>query len=193
MANWQLWGSFLLKIKIEQKRELDIFLFKRENSSKAFKKLLGHLTWESAVKTIHSKRVKKNILIMYFPTNIFSWFISLLKDCRFNWNNTIVHYVKSVRIRSYLGPHFSRIFPHSDWIGRNTEYLSVFSPNAGKCRKNADQNNSEYRHFSRSGYFSFTSLKRSKSACKKYFFDYWQLELVAFTLFIGLTLIFIWA
>ena len=24
------------------------------------------------------------------------------------------------------------IFPHSDWIRRNTEYLSVFSPNAGK-------------------------------------------------------------
>ena len=25
-----------------------------------------------------------------------------------------------------------RIFPHSDWIGRDTPYLSVFSPNAGK-------------------------------------------------------------
>ena len=28
----------------------------------------------------------------------------------------------------------------------NTEYLSVFSPNAGKCGTNADQNNSEYGH-----------------------------------------------
>ena len=28
-------------------------------------------------------------------------------------------------------------------------YLSVFSPNAGKCGKNADQNNSEYGHFLR--------------------------------------------
>ena len=27
------------------------------------------------------------------------------------------------------------------------KYLSVFSPNAGKCGKNADQNNSEYGHF----------------------------------------------
>ena len=26
-----------------------------------------------------------------------------------------------------------RIFPHLDWIRRNTSYLSVFSPNAGKC------------------------------------------------------------
>ena len=27
-----------------------------------------------------------------------------------------------------------RIFPHLDWIRRDTEYLSVFSPNAGKYR-----------------------------------------------------------
>ena len=25
-----------------------------------------------------------------------------------------------------------RIFPHSDWIWRDTEYLSIFSPNAEK-------------------------------------------------------------
>ena len=68
---------------------------------------------------------------------------------------------KNVRIRSHSGPQISRIFPHSDWIrrdskcsyseslwsaffsyfpafGLNTErysYLSVFSPNAGKCGK----------------------------------------------------------
>ena len=58
-----------------------------------------------------------------------------------------MHCAKSVHIRSYSGPHFSRIFPHSDWIRRETKYLSVFSPNAGKCGKNADQNNSEYGHF----------------------------------------------
>ena len=33
---------------------------------------------------------------------------------------------------------------HSDWIRRDTPYLSVFSPNAGKSEKNADQINSEY-------------------------------------------------
>ena len=43
--------------------------------------------------------------------------------------------VKSVSIRRYSGPHFSRIFSHSDWIRRDTKYLSVFSPNAGKCGK----------------------------------------------------------
>ena len=69
------------------------------------------------------------------------------------------HCIKSVCIRSYSGPHFSCIFLHSDRIRRDTEYLSIFrirrdteylsifSPNVGKCRKNADQNNSEYRHF----------------------------------------------
>ena len=57
------------------------------------------------------------------------------------------HCIKGVRIRSYSGPDFSRIFPHSDWIRRDTEYLSVFSPNAGKCWKNADQSNSEYELF----------------------------------------------
>ena len=50
-----------------------------------------------------------------------------------------MHCVKRVRIWSYSGPHFSRIFP-----------VSVFSPNAGKRGKNADQNNFEYEHFLRS-------------------------------------------
>ena len=58
-----------------------------------------------------------------------------------------LHCVKSVRIRSYSGPHFPLVFPHSHWIRRDTEYLSVFSPNAGKCEKNADQNNPEYGNF----------------------------------------------
>ena len=39
------------------------------------------------------------------------------------------------------------IFSRSDWIRGDTPYLSVFSPNAGKCGKNADQNSSEYGVF----------------------------------------------
>ena len=60
-------------------------------------------------------------------------------------NNKIYakHCVKRVRIWSYSGPHFSA-------FGLNTERYSVFSPNAGKCRKYADQNNSEYGLFLRS-------------------------------------------
>ena len=45
---------------------------------------------------------------------------------------------------------FSQISSHSDWIRRDTEYLSVFNPNKGKCGKNVDQNNSEYELFLRS-------------------------------------------
>ena len=37
-------------------------------------------------------------------------------------NQRVPHGVKRVRIRSYSGPHFSRIFPYSDWIRRDTPY-----------------------------------------------------------------------
>ena len=40
-----------------------------------------------------------------------------------------IHCVKSVRIRSFF---WSVLFPHLDWIRKDTSYLSVFSPNAGK-------------------------------------------------------------
>ena len=34
---------------------------------------------------------------------------------------------------SVFGFHLVRIFPHSDWILRDSPSLSVFCPNAGKC------------------------------------------------------------
>ena len=40
--------------------------------------------------------------------------------------------VKRVRIRSYSGPHFFRIFPHSDWIRRDTTYSVPMRENPGK-------------------------------------------------------------
>ena len=46
------------------------------------------------------------------------------------------HCVKCVRIQSYSGPHFPSIYPHSNWIRRDTP--------------NANQSNSEYGHFLRS-------------------------------------------
>ena len=64
------------------------------------------------------------------------------------------HCVKSVRIRCYSVSHFSLIFPHSD--------LSVFSPNAGKCEKNADWNNSEYGPL-RSPTYKSKQYKKSKA------------------------------
>ena len=40
----------------------------------------------------------------------------------------IIIVVRSVLMRA------TNIFPHSDCIWRDTEYLSAYSPNAGKCR-----------------------------------------------------------
>ena len=77
-------------------------------------------------------------------THLLKWIwqlnVTILKFCQSNYKG--MHCVKIVHIRSYSGPHFSRIFPHADWI----RYLSIFCPNSGKCGKNADQNNSEYGH-----------------------------------------------
>ena len=42
-----------------------------------------------------------------------------------------------------------RHFPHSDWIRRDTTYLSVFSPNV----RNKNQTNSEYEHFTQYIFF----------------------------------------
>ena len=54
---------------------------------------------------------------------------------------------KTAKKMSVCGVVLVRIFLHMDWIRRYTEYRLLFSPNAG----NADQINSEYGHFSRSG------------------------------------------
>ena len=91
-------------------------------------------------------------ILPHFPTTSELFLLKMMRQ----WDISIIdtpniHCVKRVHIRSYSGPHFSHIFPHSDWIRRDTEYLSIFSPNAGKCGKNVDQNNSEYFHFVCSG------------------------------------------
>ena len=57
----------------------------------------------------------------------------------------------SLRKKSpYSELFWSAFLPHFPAFRLNTEYLSVFSPNAGKCGKNVDQNNSEYGQFLRS-------------------------------------------
>ena len=50
----------------------------------------------------------------------------------------MVHCVKRVRFQNYSGPHFP------------TFELSI-SPYSAQMRENADQNNSKYGHFLRSG------------------------------------------
>ena len=87
-------------------------------------------------------------LKLYLNLSLLKWLNSGLERV-----SSFIHCVKRVRIRTYSGPHlpaFSRIRTEYGDIQSECRYLSVFSPNAGKCRKNADQNNSEYGHFLRS-------------------------------------------
>ena len=44
------------------------------------------------------------------------------------------HCVERVRIQSYSGPHFFRIFPHSDWTQSFSPYTVRMWKNAGKMR-----------------------------------------------------------
>ena len=60
--------------------------------------------------------------------NFTAWKVDILRDIL----TDLKHCVKNVRIWIFFWSVFS---PHSDWIRRDTEYteyLSVFSPNAGK-------------------------------------------------------------
>ena len=61
-------------------------------------------------------------------------------------NQICVVYIHIASKVSVFGVILVRIFPHLEWIRKDTPYLSVFNPNAG----NADQNNSEDGHFLRS-------------------------------------------
>ena len=74
----------------------------------------------------------------FFGKRFNNFGIFSLEFCSYHpWISVIIahlHYMKNIRIRSYSGPHFFRIFPHLDWIWRDTPHLSVFSPNAGKMR-----------------------------------------------------------
>ena len=48
----------------------------------------------------------------------------------------------------------------------STPYLSIFSPNTGKCGKNVDQNNSEYGYFLRSENLANSELPRGNPPSK---------------------------
>ena len=85
-----------------------------------------------------------------------------------------MHSLKWICIWNYSDPYFSRIRPHSDWIQRDAEYLSVFSPNAGKCGKNVGQNNSEYGHLLRSN-ASFEVNLITKFTLGDWFFLWWHI------------------
>ena len=91
---------------------------------------------------MHGKKVI--ISLHYFPASgstIYHLrkFIPIKVFVQVNLGNNS-HCVESVCIRSYSSPHFPA-------LGLNTERYGV-SPYSVRRRENADQNNSEYGHFS---------------------------------------------
>ena len=59
---------------------------------------------------------------------------------------------------SVFGTFLVRIFPDSDWIRRDTEYLSVFSPNAGRYVPEKTPNTDTFRAVSVDRFIFFISL-----------------------------------
>ena len=65
---------------------------------------------------------------------------------------------------SVFGVFLGRIFPHSDWVRRDTLYIHPYSV---RIQKNTDHKNSQYGHFSRS----------VKDKTKKNFIQKWRHKL----------------
>ena len=79
------------------------------------------------------------ITLRFLKRNVVVFFeASVLKEVRILW---VISTVTTAWKVSVFWVFLVRIFPHLDWIQRDTPYLSLFSPNAGKS-------NSEYGHFS---------------------------------------------
>ena len=79
-----------------------------------------NLRVQSKYKKIRTRKISVSVL--------FSRSVPVAK-CKFRVQTKSETLPKSVRIRSYCGPHFP-------WFGLNTgdtKYLSIFSKNAGKC------------------------------------------------------------
>ena len=72
-------------------------------------------------------------------------FLILINEVFLYWSHDD-RCVKSVRIRGYSGPHFPA-------FGLNMERLRI-SPYSVEMRESMDQNNSEYKHFSRRGFLT---------------------------------------
>ena len=70
------------------------------------------------------------IIFCFFYFSIYSILHILLQFTPIYTNMLLQHCVKGVRIRSYSSPYFPACGLNTE---RETPYLSVFSPNAGKC------------------------------------------------------------
>ena len=83
----------------------------------------------------HKDRIFSSILIREWMSQRKPVFWHILRNVSIHFNVSIQKY-KNYPITAWkvsvVGVILVCIFPHSDWIRRDTPYLSVFSPNAGK-------------------------------------------------------------
>ena len=83
---------------------------------------------------------------MYFSTYYQNWAETTKTLSYF----TELHYVKKAHIRNYSGTHFPAFGLNTERYCPEYGKVRSISPYLVRMRKNADQNNSEYGHFSRS-------------------------------------------
>ena len=89
------------------------------------KNIFFHLT---CLHFSHANLLKKYLILQLF-SSFFSAIILFIKISQ-KRSYLVSHCVKSVHGRSYSGPHFSAFGLNTE--RRDTPYLSVFSPNAGR-------------------------------------------------------------
>ena len=91
--------------------------------------------------------------------------IILVSFCFGMWDFISVHCVKSVRIRSYC-----QYLPFRIQSRIRTKYgeIQSISTYSLRMRENADQNNSKYEHFLRSGSYAFMRMRKSSFREKRF-------------------------
>ena len=72
---------------------------------------------------------------LHYITSLLGWWFILKSTDTNSIGSKVVKKVNLITAQkvSIFGVILVCIFPHSDWIRRDTEHLSVFSPNVGKC------------------------------------------------------------
>ena len=123
-----------------------------------------YITWDTRTKCDRTSKCESELCIATIFNFVSQSYWNHPKDTNTAWKVSI------------FGVILVCNFPQSDWIRRDAEYLSVFSPIAGTCRPD----NSEYRHFSCSANIWRRKSKQWKWKKNSWFwylflFNFWPL------------------
>ena len=147
-CNWNCFSKFM-KYPSQSVGKILLFLFRLIERNYTDEKLVAGVILVDLLKAfeytpppinnkIHTRSVTHETLIsLYFYHNtvndflIFLSRVSLLMLYYYNVCSGVFRTFTPQKV-SVFGVILVHIFPHSNWIRRDTSYLSVFSPNAGK-------------------------------------------------------------